>query len=316
MKPHERHLTQAADLVTSLDDTRAGFIALALERSRRATPYVTQGKLLRLQVSTRGSASELLSVPDIQAALLTAAGVSDKAASYFRDVDRQTAIRNLIDEHLLPASGLWVEEVVSRFLLTRGDTLGGAMRNVGGALAQQKLSRYVMATLTNKGVPYHWLHLEAGGWTSGSGNDAGIEQLVKGLTWTVGRRTRTLLFNLRVPLVKKNIDLLLLSLPGQKYTSASLNDPALFLAVGELKGGIDPAGADEHWKTATKALQRIRSAFAKLNHNPMVCIIAAAIVKDMADEIWSELDAGDLTNAANLTKDAQVAAFCSWLCGL
>ena len=30
---------------------------------------------------------------------------------------------------------------------------------------------------------------------------------------------------------------------------------------GELKGGIDPAGADEHWKTGNSALVRIRKAF-------------------------------------------------------
>jgi type II restriction enzyme len=28
-----------------------------------------------------------------------------------------------------------------------------------------------------------------------------------------------------------------------------------------LKGGIDPAGADEHWKTAGSALLRIKRAF-------------------------------------------------------
>jgi len=31
--------------------------------------------------------------------------------------------------------------------------------------------------------------------------------------------------------------------------------------MGELKGGIDPAGADEHWKTANKALDKMRKPF-------------------------------------------------------
>ena len=36
-----------------------------------------------------------------------------------------------------------------RFLLTRGDTLGGSMRNLGGVLAQQKLTRSIIAHLKN-----------------------------------------------------------------------------------------------------------------------------------------------------------------------
>ncbi|HAJ78349.1 MAG TPA: hypothetical protein DCO75_01135, partial [Fibrobacteres bacterium] len=35
----------------------------------------------------------------------------------------------------------------------------------------------------------------------------------------------------------------------------------------ELKGGIDPAGADEHWKTAKTAIDRIVSAFKKRKQN-------------------------------------------------
>jgi hypothetical protein len=36
------------------------------------------------------------------------------------------------------------------------------------------------------------------------------------------------------------------------------------IALGELKGGIDPGGADEHWKTAQAAFNRIRQAFTVL----------------------------------------------------
>jgi hypothetical protein len=34
------HITKPEDLVTSYNETRAGFIAIALEKNRRATPYV------------------------------------------------------------------------------------------------------------------------------------------------------------------------------------------------------------------------------------------------------------------------------------
>jgi len=58
-----------------------------------------------------------------------------------------------------------------------------------------------------------------------------------------------------------------------------------YIAMGELKGGIDPAGADEHWKTARAALDRIRKAFSKVEVSPHNFFVGAAIAKRMAQEI-------------------------------
>src|ERR1700687_1197802 len=122
MKPYLRHLRGAKDLITLPHDTRAGFVALALERNRRATPYVTEGKTLRVQASKVAEAALLKQIDQIQSALLTAAGVSDKAAGYFEEIDKLEAIDNLIAEFLEPVGSAFVEELVYRFLLTRGDT--------------------------------------------------------------------------------------------------------------------------------------------------------------------------------------------------
>jgi type II restriction enzyme len=67
----------------------------------------------------------------------------------------------------------------------------------------------------------------------------------------------------------------------------------LYVALGELKGGIDPAGADEHWKTARSALDRIKKAFEKVGQQPRRFFIGAAIEKEMAIEIWHDLEAGE-----------------------
>jgi hypothetical protein len=317
MKPHRRHLRSAEDLITLPQDTRAGFVALALERNRRATPYVAEGRALRVEASKVSEPILLKQMDQIQAALLTAAGVSDKAAGYFEETDKTEAIDNLIAEFLEPAGVAFVEEVVYRFLLTRGDTLGGSMRNVGGVLAQRKLSRYLMAALNNAGIPYRWLHSTNNSWVDMNPNDAGIEQFLKGLSWRTKRRVRTLVFNLKVPLVRTNIDLLLLNVASEDYNSTVIAEPERFVALGELKGGIDPAGADEHWKTAAKALDRIRRAFnKKKKHHPPLCFIGAAIARNMANEIWQDLEDGQLANAANLTREDQLASLCSWLCEL
>ena len=88
------------------------------------------------------------------------------------------------------------------------------------------------------------------------------------------------------------------------------------MALGELKGGIDPAGADEHWKTASKAFDRIRKSFAAQHQSPKTFFLGASIQKKMASEIWSELEAGTLTNAANFSVPDQIASLCSWLISL
>jgi len=83
-----------------------------------------------------------------------------------------------------------------------------------------------------------------------------------------------------------------------------------------LKGGIDPAGADEHWKTAQTALTRIKTAFANQNLSPDLFFIGAVIANNMAQEIWNQLEEGALKNAANLTNPDQVASFVNWLVNL
>ena len=92
--------------------------------------------------------------------------------------------------------------------------------------------------------------------------------------------------------------------------------PELYIAIGELKGGIDPAGADEHWKTARTALNRIQESFAKTGRVPYLFFIGAAIEVKMAAEIWSQLENGVLTNAANLTDDNHIGSVSRWLCNL
>ena len=83
--------------------------------------------------------------------------------------------------------------------------------------------------------------------------------------------------------------------------------------LGELKGGIDPAGADEHWKTGNTALSRIRSAYKSVGIPILTSFIAAAIEAKMASEIWKQLEEGVLSNAANITVDQQLTMYCDWL---
>ena len=125
--------------------------------------------------------------------------------------------------------------------------------------------------------------------------------------------------NINVPLVTKNVDLSILEgavdeLKKGKQSIIHMHDR--YIAFGELKGGIDPAGADEHWKTANSALDRIRTSFEKEELRPKTFFIGAAIENSMAIEIFKQLQTGGLNVAANLTNDEQLTGICEWIINL
>lgn len=315
-KPHRDHLQSSKDLETTYEAIRAGFVVLALEKNRRATPFVAEARALKSAASKAKVPIDLLNMQEIWAGLLTAAGVSDKAASHLQKSDKNEAIAGLIGKYLEPAGANFVEELVFRFLLTRGDTLGGSIRNFGGFMAQCKLTRSIIAYLRLSGTRYLWLHSESGSWSDMPNDDTDIELSLRGLSWGDGAKCRTLIYNLKVPFIKKNVDFCLFACASSEMCKQIRATAQAYIALGELKGGIDPAGADEHWKTAAKALDRIQKAFATENLKPHTFFVGAAIEASMASEIWTMLETGAMENAANLTDDEQIASLTRWLCSL
>lgn len=315
-KPYLQHLSSSNDLVTTYEAVRAGFVAQALEKNRRATPLISEARTLKAAASKAKKPTDLLKMEGIQQALLTAAGVSDKAAGHLQPQDKREAIQGLIKNFLEPAEEKFIEELVFRFLIIRGDTLGGSMRNLGGALAQRKLIRSIISTITISGNTYQWLRSNNNTWMEMTNEDTDIELCLRGLSWRKGTQNRVLIFNLTVPFLKNNVDMCLFNCNAEELSPATYNSPDLYIALGELKGGIDPAGADEHWKTARTALIRIREKFLSHKHKPHTFFIGAAIEKKMANEIWNQLKDGTLENAANLTDDNQIASVSRWLCSL
>jgi type II restriction enzyme len=303
------------DLVTSREQTRAGFIAFALEKNRRSTPIIENAKSFKVLASRAKTAKDLLDISEIQPALLTAAGLSDKAVNYFNEEDKKKAILGLIENFLEPAGKYFIDEVVYRYLLIKGDSLGGSMRNIVGAIAQQKFVRTLLSNLSILGTNYKWLDDKTKIWEEKPTNDFAIEEQLKALSWKNSQgKNRILSFNLTIPIIKNNIDICLFNADVESYNNGAIvNTPEKILMLGELKGGIDPAGADEHWKTGNTALNRIRESFAKHNLKIETSFIAAAIEKKMASEIFAQLQSKTLSNAANLTVDEQLVSYCNWL---
>jgi len=137
------------ELITPYEKTRAGFVSLALEKNRQATPFVEEAKTLQIIASKAKTPFELLEIKDIYLPLLAASGLSDKAISHLTTEYKQSAITELIKNYLEPSGNMFVEELVYRFLLTRGDTLGGMMRNIGGGNRRTKINKMFIIYFEN-----------------------------------------------------------------------------------------------------------------------------------------------------------------------
>ena len=306
-------VSSSEDFVTTQDARRDGFLEIALRRNTESIPYINQGKALwaKLNAETK-SCEDILNMKEIRGALLLAAGLSVKAQSHLTDDDKVKILEEFVSQILRPCGTKYIDEVVYRYLLSLGDQLGGRMRNIIGTIAREKLSRRIIAQLRLHDFPFA-VHRGDGKWIEGLDCSTADEGDAKAIRWQNGNYQRMLVHNTNIPNVSKNVDIVVFNQVtdsiDKKHLDAVLGDQKNYVVMGELKGGIDPAGADEHWKTARAALDRIRATFKKV----YIAFIGGAIEKAMADEIYNQLQNGLLDYAANLTNDNQLSSFCDWL---
>ncbi|MBI4331788.1 MAG: hypothetical protein HY673_10955 [Chloroflexi bacterium] len=292
------HMKKAADLVTSREATTEGFIAQARDKVRLASVYIKDARRLEKDLEPLSTPQEALKPKAIRQALLAAVGISVKALAHLTSDDQDKILGEVLAEIQHQAGGDWKEELVLRFALTRGDSLGGSSRNLAGARAKDLFAQAVADSLSSQGVKPEVIP------------SAGGQRKTQKLSWG----DRIMVFDGKPRIVGKNIDVILLEDDHETPTGDLLEKKTAYVACGEIKGGIDPAGADEHWKTANSALQRVRASFG--GSPPALFFAAAAIVDSMSHEIVSQLRDNRLANAANLTKPDQVAGLANWVVSL
>lgn len=303
-------------MITKHEEIRAGFLKIALEKNKAGDPFVKNAIAFKSIVAHTNKPEDFLHIKEIYPFLVTAAGLSDKSLTYLKEEDQTLAIQELIKKFLKPAGSNYIDEIIFRYLLIKGDTVGGIMRNRIGKLGQERLIRMIFSIMNVRNIKCDKISINSKSWEHAETSVPDTEKDLKAIHWLNSHGKRILLFNSKIPAVNKNIDLCLFAgSPEDLNNVVSRNEKAIMF--GELKGGIDPAGADEHWKTGNSALNRIRMKFKEIGFSKIkTSFIAAAIERAMAEEIFSQLQNGTLTNAANLTKDNQLAEFCNWLIDL
>jgi hypothetical protein len=289
-----QHIASAADLVTPHEEVRKGFLEQALAKTEKAQPYLDEAEHFKGALERAQSIEHLLGIPAIRPQLVGAAGFSSKAQTHLSEQELLDSLRRVLDLIAAKASDDWREETLYRYLLTKGDALGGSMRNYTGALAAERFTDAIEVALEE------------------IGQTPSIRRTSKEKIRAIRWENRLLVFDRKPKSIGKNIDAILIdaSIDRGKETE-KIKHPEDFLACGELKGGIDPAGADEHWKTANSALDRIRTALQP--KPPALFFLGAAIANSMAEEIYRQLQDGRLTHAANFTSSKQLADLVSWL---
>lgn len=309
----------AEELVTSRIETRAGFIKMAIEKNLMASKYVDEARSLKFLAGKVDHPRLLFDLRDIRKGLLTASGLSEKSLKYLSEEDKLDSICELIEKFLEPAGASFPDELVYRYLIHKGDALGGKARNLAGSLGDRRFLRTLISVLDLADIKYHLKFRKKGIWDLEPTLHIDVEKTFGAIFWQKDGRNRILAMNVRVPLIGKNVDIVVLDAKPDEFSGTNkslLTQNTRYVAVGELKGGIDPAGSDEHWKTANFALNRVRSSFQSLGLNPPTFFIGAAIEKNMASEIVGQLNARVLNRAANLTSDNQLTSICEWITNL
>ncbi|MDA7917376.1 hypothetical protein N9Z15_05765 [Akkermansiaceae bacterium] len=313
-----KYISNAKDLQTTYEETKLGFMGIALRKSKEASHYVVLGKAFRAVLERYEDPNDLVNAENISVGMCDAAGVSTKARGYLNSDDIKVLLADFIEQYIIPVGASYVDELISRYMLTQGDALGGRMRNIVGGIAAEKLTNNIISLLNVRGYEFSYFNKKSKSWIAGGKFSDNESSSVKAISWKRGDVSRLLYYDLTVPVVKKNIDIVIFNNDDVDNTKTAefrkfIQNPSNYLALGELKGGIDPAGADEHWKTANTALNRIRNSFDAAGHHVSTLFIGAAIEAAMAEEIYNQCVEGKMTICANLTKDPQFLELCDWI---
>lgn len=243
------------------------------------------------------------------------------------DAETATALAkyfNQISSTLVIGGGVSPHRHIVLMSANLGDSLGGTSRNEVGRVAMARVIGPIIRHLYQRGYLLQFTYS-----TKGRLN---VEEEEEGEETSTSNKKRSVLIPQDITDIDQQLEHLLAErvlyhqimttngsvLHINRQVSWQKSDgavrklgPDLHSQVGEvdmlwaaeLKGGADPAGSDEHWKTATKALDRILDAAQETGRpRPMLSFIATILVERVALEAQEWIDLGKLTSVYNLTQ--------------
>jgi type II restriction enzyme len=268
----------ANDLVTNRLARVKGFSWQASEKVSRSSGFIGLAKYFTEKAPIIDSIKSVRADAKLTEFVIAACMLSKKSLSHLDETIQDEIIENLIDFKKLKNEE-YVKSLEQRYFLTSGDSLGGSMRNAIGQAAQTRLTETIIAKLEAQGDSPKRVVNPSGKTTA--------------IIWP----DRRVIFDKKPSFIGKSIDIIVVR--GSSAKSGNIEKASDYVCCGELKGGIDPAGADEHWKTAKTALDRIHGSFTD-GRGPNLVFLGSAIEQSMAEEIFALMGSGWLTGACNI----------------
>ena len=212
---------------------------------------------------------------------------------------------NEIISKLIQDGGVSKNRHFAMFMANLGDSLGGVSRNEVGRIAMMRLLNPLVAHLHRRNCLQEIVCSFKGELNKDIGKTARSKRKTIEMNNTVDLNSLLADFERRRvkyhDLVICNGNRLLvdrqLEWPDEKGNTHktgpdlhSKSEKQDFVWAAEVKGGADPAGSDEHWKTATEALDRILRACEATNRTQPALTFVATIFVDRVAEGRARVD--------------------------
>jgi hypothetical protein len=108
-------IASAADLVTTHEAIREGFLKQALAKTNQAAPFIEEAELLSagLSVVENPDTLDKIEIKNLRNALIAASGFSDKARSRLTEPELNAALHEVLKLIIQSEPQNWRQEIVS-----------------------------------------------------------------------------------------------------------------------------------------------------------------------------------------------------------
>ena len=282
-------MLQVKEIITNQKSIEKGFIWQAQKKRELSEHFSITAKLAKTLLKKVNSFEDIYNNNIIFDFIIGTLMLSKKSII---NLDKKV-VKGIIEEQInfkKLSNQNYVNQLGDNYLISSGESVGGANRNIIGKKREAIFIENLERILIENSITYK-------------------KEITKtGNTSSITYSDRRLIFNKKPYYINKSVDFIVIKKINNKF---DMENPNSYCCAGELKSGIDPAGADEHWKTARTALKRINTVFLQDNKTPPpLYFVGGAISNHMACEIIEMLERNRLKYAANLNNKSQLKKIC------